>query len=73
MWVEPFVVLLTTGPAGGTFGAVSGLLGECTRRLFYSRSGTCVDPPAMVIAIAMFVIGLSHRAGVLPNAGYLGL
>ena len=56
----------------GVFGAVSGLLGELTQRLFYSHSGTHVDPPAMAIAIAMLVVGLLAIAGVLPSSGYLG-
>jgi hypothetical protein len=59
--------------AAGVFGAISGLLGEFTQRIFYSHSGTHVDPPAMAIAIAMFVVGALHLAGVIPNAGYLGL
>jgi len=57
--------------AAGVFGVVSGLLGELTQRLFYSHSGTHVDPPAMAIAIAMFFIAVLSIAGVLPNAGYL--
>jgi hypothetical protein len=57
--------------AAGVFGAVSGLLGELTQRLFYSHSGTHVDPPAMAIAIAMLVVALLSIAGVIPNAGYL--
>ncbi|MFC7142746.1 hypothetical protein ACFQMA_23285 [Halosimplex aquaticum] len=57
--------------AAGVFGLVSGLLGELTQRLFYAHSGTHVDPPAMAIAIAMFVVGLLAILGVLPNAGYL--
>ena len=58
--------------AAGTFGVVSGLLGELTQRLFYSHSGTHVDPPAMAIAVAMLVVGLLAVAGVLPSSGYLG-
>ncbi|WP_442909419.1 hypothetical protein [Halovenus sp. HT40] len=57
--------------AAGAFGAFSGLLGELTQRIFYSHSGTHVDPPAMAIAIAMIIIALLSIAGVLPNAGYL--
>ncbi len=57
--------------AAGVFGAASGLLGELTQRLFYSHSGTHVDPPAMAIAIAMLVVGVLAILGVLPNAGYL--
>jgi hypothetical protein len=57
--------------AAGVFGAVSGLLGELTQRLFYAHSGTHVDPPAMAIAIAMLVVAVLSIAGVLPNAGYL--
>jgi hypothetical protein len=57
--------------AAGVFGAISGLLGELTQRLFYSHSGTHVDPPAMAIAIAMLAIALLSIAGILPNAGYL--
>ncbi|WP_137288533.1 hypothetical protein [Natronorubrum halophilum] len=65
---EPVVLLVA-----GVFGAISGLLGEVTQRMFYSHSGTHVDPPAMAIAIFMFVIGVLYLVGVLPNAGYLGL
>ncbi|WP_276259610.1 hypothetical protein [Haloglomus litoreum] len=57
--------------AAGVFGAISGLLGELTQRLFYAHSGTHVDPPAMAIAIAMLVVGILAIAGVLPSAGYL--
>ncbi|MEF8812225.1 MAG: hypothetical protein V5A55_00155 [Halovenus sp.] len=57
--------------AAGVFGAISGLLGELTQRLFYSHSGTHVDPPAMAIAIAMLIIAILSIAGILPNAGYL--
>ena len=71
--VFPVGALGTTGAvaallAAGVFGAVSGLLGELTQRLFYSHSGTHVDPPAMAIAIAMFVVGLLAIAGVLDPA-----
>jgi hypothetical protein len=58
---------------GGAFGAVSGLLGEFTQRLFYSHSGTHVDPPAMAIVIFMLVLGILRVAGVIPTTGYLGL
>jgi len=57
--------------AAGVFGAVSGILGEVTQRLFYAHSGTHVDPPAMAIAIAMFVVAVLAILGVLPNAGYV--
>jgi hypothetical protein len=57
--------------AAGVFGAVSGLLGELTQRLFYSHSGTHVDPPAMAIAIAMLIVVILSLVGVIPNAGYL--
>jgi hypothetical protein len=57
--------------AAGAFGAASGLLGEVTQRLFYSHSGTHIDPPAMAIAIMMFLVVLLHFVGILPNAGYL--
>ena len=57
--------------AAGVFGAISGLLGELTQRLFYAHSGTHVDPPAMAIAIAMLIVGILAIAGVLPSAGYL--
>ncbi|MFC4407622.1 hypothetical protein [Haloarchaeobius iranensis] len=63
----PVVALL----AAGVFGAVSGLLGEVTQRLFYAHSGTHVDPPAMAIAIAMVAVALLEIVSVLPNAGYL--
>jgi hypothetical protein len=57
--------------AAGVFGAISGLLGELTQRIFYAHSGTHVDPPAMAIGIAMLIVGLLAIAGVLPSAGYL--
>jgi hypothetical protein len=57
--------------AAGIFGAFSGLLGELTQRIFYSHSGTHVDPPAMAIATAMLVVAVLSVIGVLPNAGYL--
>jgi len=64
---SPVVALL----AAGVFGAASGLVGEFTQRLFYSHSGTHVDPPAMAIAIMMVIVGILSLAGVLPNGGYL--
>jgi hypothetical protein len=66
---SPLVTLLV---AGG-FGVCSGLVGELSQRVFYSHSGTHVDPPAMAIAFVMFVVGVLYLAGVVPNAGYLGL
>ncbi|WP_226021361.1 hypothetical protein [Halomicrobium salinisoli] len=57
--------------AAGAFGVVTGLLGELTQRVFYAHSGTHVDPPAMAIALAMFVVAVLSMVGVLPNAGYL--
>ncbi|PSP71221.1 hypothetical protein BRC79_00985 [Halobacteriales archaeon QH_8_67_27] len=57
--------------AAGIFGAVSGLFGEITQRLFYAHSGTHVDPPAMAIAIAMTIVAVLAIAGVIPNAGYV--
>ena len=65
---EPIVLLVA-----GAFGAISGLLGEVSQRIFYSHSGTHVDPPAMAIAAFMLVLGVLYLAGLLPNAGYLGL
>ncbi|ELY75981.1 hypothetical protein [Natrinema pallidum] len=65
---EPAALLVA-----GAFGAISGLIGELSQRVFYSHSGTHVDPPAMAIAAFMFVLGLLYLAGLLPNAGYLGL
>ena len=59
--------------AAGVFGGISGILGEVTQRIFYSHSGTHVDPPAMAIALAMFGVGVLYLLGLLPNAGYLGL
>jgi|AntDeeMinimDraft_4_1070355.scaffolds.fasta_scaffold00290_10 hypothetical protein len=55
----------------GAFGAASGLIGEATQRVFYSHSGTHVDPPAMAIAIVMIVVGILAILGVIPTAGYL--
>ncbi|AGB30926.1 hypothetical protein C488_02840 [Natrinema pellirubrum DSM 15624] len=59
--------------AAGAFGAISGLLGEVSQRVFYSHSGTHVDPPAMAIAEFMLVLGVLYLVGLLPNAGYLSL
>mgnify|MGYP000389195222 CR=1 FL=1 len=64
--------LLALLTAGG-FGVLAGLAGEFTQRVLYSHSGTHVDPPAMAIALVMFVVGVLYLLGVLPNAGYLGL
>ncbi|OLZ40181.1 hypothetical protein A6E15_03930 [Natrinema saccharevitans] len=65
---DPVVLLVA-----GAFGAISALVGELSQRVFYSHSGTHVDPPAMAIAALMLVIGVLHLAGLLPNAGYLAL
>ncbi|WP_096393333.1 hypothetical protein [Halorubrum trapanicum] len=74
--VTPLASVGTSGAvvallAGGVLGALSGLVGEVTQRLFYSHSGTHVDPPAMAIAIMMLVVGVLAILGILPNAGYL--
>ncbi|WP_222917910.1 hypothetical protein [Natrinema sp. SYSU A 869] len=65
---EPAALLVA-----GAFGAISGLIGEVSQRVFYSHSGTHVDPPAMAIAAFMLILGVLYLAGLLPNAGYLGL
>ncbi|WP_408957725.1 hypothetical protein [Natrinema sp. 74] len=65
---EPVVLLVA-----GVFGAISGLIGEVSQRVFYSHSGTHVDPPAMAIAAFMFVLGVLYLAGILPNSAYLGI
>ncbi|MGQ3410841.1 hypothetical protein ACT4ML_01060 [Natrinema sp. LN54] len=65
---DPVVLLVA-----GAFGAISALIGEVSQRVFYSHSGTHVDPPAMAIAAFMLVLGVLYLAGLLPNAGYLGL
>jgi hypothetical protein len=57
--------------AAGLLGAISGLAGEATQRVFYAHSGTHVDPPAMAIALVMLVVGILAIAGVIPTAGYL--
>ncbi|QLC34418.1 hypothetical protein EFA46_009430 [Halarchaeum sp. CBA1220] len=59
--------------AAGALGAVTGVVGEASQRIFYAHSGTHVDPPAMSIAAVMLVIGICYLLGLLPNAGYLGL
>jgi len=64
---SPVVALL----AAGGFGAASALVGEFTQRVFYSHSGTHVDPPAMAIGIMMVIVGVLSLAGVFPNAGFL--
>ncbi|MFD1513345.1 hypothetical protein [Halomarina rubra] len=69
MFGNPVVTLL----AAGVFGILSGILGEVTQRIFYSHSGTHVDPPAMAIALAMLVLGVLFLVGLIPNAGYLDL
>ncbi|WP_323172317.1 hypothetical protein [Natrialba sp. PRR66] len=63
---DPIVLLVA-----GAFGVISALIGELSQRVFYSHSGTHVDPPAMAIAAFMLVIGVLYLAGLLPNAGYL--
>ncbi|MBX0286720.1 hypothetical protein EGH22_10305 [Halomicroarcula sp. F28] len=63
------VVLL----AGMLVGTLSALVGELTQRIFYSHSGTHIDPPAMAFTVMMFIIGILHLAGILPNAGFLGI
>ncbi|MFC6716676.1 hypothetical protein ACFQGT_02200 [Natrialbaceae archaeon GCM10025810] len=65
---DPIVLLVAAA-----FGAISALLAEVSQRVFYSHSGTHVDPPAMAIAEIMLVLGLLYLAGLLPNAGYLAL
>ncbi|WP_050031966.1 hypothetical protein [Halorubrum halophilum] len=69
--IDPVAGSVVALLAAGVLGALSGLVGEVTQRLFYSHSGTHVDPPAMAIAIMMLVVGLLAILGVLPNAGYL--
>ncbi|EMA43996.1 hypothetical protein [Halococcus saccharolyticus] len=69
MGTGPVVALL----AAGVFGTISGLFGEVTQRIFYSHSGTHVDPPAMAIALSMFIVGVLFLLGVIPSSGYLGL
>ncbi|ESP90077.1 hypothetical protein [Candidatus Halobonum tyrrellensis] len=66
---SPLVTLLVAGGVG----ALTGVIGEVTQRVFYSHSGTHVDPPAMAIAVVMFLVGVLYLAGVIPNAGYLGI
>ena len=65
---EPVVVLVA-----GAVGALSGVAGEVTQRIFYSHSGTHVDPPAMAIVVVTTLVGVLYLLGVLPNAGYLTL
>ncbi|VTT87905.1 hypothetical protein DM2_1239 [Halorubrum sp. DM2] len=69
--LEPVAGSVVALLAAGLFGAASGLMGEVTQRLFYSHSGTHVDPPAMAIAIMMLAVWLLSILGALPNAGYL--
>ncbi|QWC20099.1 hypothetical protein [Halorubrum sp. 2020YC2] len=69
--IDPVAGSVVALLAGGVLGALSGLVGEVTQRMFYSHSGTHVDPPAMAIAIMMLVVGILGILGVLPNAGYL--
>ncbi|EMA63021.1 hypothetical protein [Halorubrum lipolyticum] len=69
--IDPVAGSVVALLAGGVLGALSGLVGEVTQRMFYSHSGTHVDPPAMAIAIMMLAVGILGILGVLPNAGYL--
>ena len=69
--IDPVAGSVVALLAGGVLGALSGLVGEVTQRMFYSHSGTHVDPPAMAIAIMMLGVGILGILGVLPNAGYL--
>ncbi|EMA51825.1 hypothetical protein [Halococcus thailandensis] len=55
------------------FGGLTGVIGEATQRIFYSHSGTHVDPPAMAIVVAMTIVGVLYLVGVIPTSGYLGL
>jgi hypothetical protein len=57
----------------GVFGAISGVFGEALQRIFYSHSGTHVDPPAMAIAATMLIVGVFYLLGIIPTSGYLGL
>ena len=66
---SPVVTLLTAG----AFGVLRGLFGEVTQRIFYSHSGTHVDPPAMAIVLVMLLLGVLFLVGVIPNAGCLSL
>jgi len=56
--VDPVAGSVVALLAAGIFGVLSGLAGEVTQRLFYSHSGTHVDPPAMAIAIMMLLVWL---------------
>ncbi|WP_132058347.1 hypothetical protein [Halorussus amylolyticus] len=65
---EPAALLV----AGG-FGALAGVVGEVSQRIFYAHSDTHVDPPAMAIAFVMLVVGVLYLFGLLPSAGYLAI
>jgi len=69
--IDPVAGSVVALVAAGVFGAVSGLLGEVTQRIFYAHSGTHIDPPAMAIALSMVVVAVLAILGVLPNAGYV--
>jgi hypothetical protein len=69
--IDPVAGSVVALLAAGVFGAISGLLGEVTQRIFYAHSGTHVDPPAMAIALAMVGVAVLAILGVLPNAGYV--
>jgi len=66
---SPVLALLVAG----VFGVLGGLAGEVTQRIFYSHSGTHVDPPAMAITVVMLLVGVLFLLGLIPNSGYLGL
>ncbi|EMA40971.1 hypothetical protein [Halococcus hamelinensis] len=57
----------------GVFGGLTGIIGEGMQRLLYSHSGTHVDPPAMAIMVAMFIVGIGYLVGLFPTSSYLGL
>ncbi|MFB6120532.1 MAG: hypothetical protein ABEJ68_05380 [Halobacteriaceae archaeon] len=59
--------------AAGALGAVAGVIGEASQRVFYAHSDTHVDPPAMAIAAVMLAVGVLYLADVIPNSGYLAL
>jgi hypothetical protein len=54
--------------AGGLFGVVGALAGECLQRVLYAHAETHLDPPAASIVVTSFLIGVMALAGVLPSA-----
>lgn len=65
--IESAVTLHLAVVAGGVAGAVAGLFGELSQRVFYAHGDTHLDPPAAAIAVSVLGIGLLELAGVVST------